>query len=359
MDRAENKYVPDYTVLPGEVLEEYLDSSGMTQVMLAKRLGLTKKTINHIIKGKAPITPDTSLGLERVFGRPAHFWNNLEQQYQEDCARLADLERLQENLDWLKNVPVNKMVEYGYIQKFKNKAEQLAEVLQFYGVASQRDWRNVWESYNVAYRQSQSFKPCDEAVSAWLRQGELEAQRIDCADFETKGFKEALLKIRAFTLESPSYFLPQLNELCATVGVAVVFVRELPQTGVSGATRWLNNKAVILLSLRYKTNDHLWFTFFHEAGHILKHGRKDTFLEGNGMDGEKEEEANKFARDTLIPPEKYQQFTQSSRITLGDIKAFSQEIGIAPGIVVGRLQHDKLLDIKHGNKLKVRYTWAT
>ena len=115
-EEATNRFVPDYSVSPGEVLEDYLESQGMTQIELADRLGFAKKTVNEIIKGKAPIMPETALKLERVFGRPAHFWNNLERRYQEDRARLKDQQRLHEHLDWLKRVPVKAMAERGFIR---------------------------------------------------------------------------------------------------------------------------------------------------------------------------------------------------------------------------------------------------
>ena len=353
-----NRYMPDYAVSPGEVLEDYLDSYGMTQTELADRLGFAKKTVNEIVKGKATITPDTSLKLERVFSRPAHFWNNLEQQYQEGRARLAEQKRLHEHLDWLKRVPVNPMVKLGFVRKYKDKVEQLNEVLNFFGVASPEQWRTVWQQHQVAYRQSQRFEPCAEAVSAWLRQGEIEAQRIDCVAFDKKRFQVILKEARGLTRAKPEEFQPRIVELCASAGVAVVFVPDLPKTGVFGATRWLGGKAMIQLSLRYRSNDHLWFTFFHEAGHIVHHGRKEIFLEGNGMDGKKEEQANAFARNKLIPLNAYKQFIRTSSMTLKEIGLFADDIGIAPGIVVGRLQHDGLLPIDHGNKLKVFYRWA-
>ena len=358
-NKQANKYIPDYIVPPGEVLDDYLKSLGMTQAELAARTGLTKKTINEIIKGKAPITHGTALKFERALGRPAHFWNNLERQFQEDRTRLAEEQRLKSWLDWLKKVPVNAMAKLGWIKKHQDKNAQLEEVLRFFGVASPDQWQAVWQEYQVAYRQSQRFESRAEAVSAWLRRGEIEAREIRCAPFDRKCFRAILDDVRRLTRESPDIFVPKLVDLAASAGVAVVFVPELPNTGVYGATRWLKGKAIIQLSLRYKSNDHLWFTFFHEAGHILKHGRKEIFIEGNGLDGEKEKEANAFARDKLIPPAVYRRFlsTWDGR-SLVPIRRFADEIDIAPGIVVGRLQHEERLPRSHGNKLKVFYRWS-
>lgn len=353
-----NTYIPDYLVTPGEVLADYIEAYSMKQSELAARLGSCKKTINEIVKGKAPITPDTSLKLEKVFSRPAHFWNNLELQYQEDKARLKESERIKEHLVWLKQVPIAPMIKLGFIEKKKDITEQLVEVLRFFGVASPEGWKRVWEKYQVAYRQSQRYAPCAESVSAWLRQGEILAQQMQCQPFDKQEFKSILMEVRSLTRVTPEIFQPQVSNLCAKAGVAVVFVPDLPKTGVSGATRWIKDKAVIQLSLRYKSDDQLWFTFFHEAGHILKHGRKEVFLEGNGMGGEKEEEANEFARETLIPSQEYRNFLMNwDGITHSPIKEFADEIGIAPGVIVGRLQFDKFLLPSHGNRLKVFYEW--
>ncbi len=358
-DTMSNQYVPDYLVTPGEVLQDYLEGFGMTQAELAARTGLTKKTVNEIIKGKSPITPESALKLERSLGRPAHFWNNLERQFQEDRTRLAEEKRLQSHLDWLKNVPLVQLIKLGWIPKKNDNVSQLKEVLQFFGVASPEQWTAVWKDYQVAYRQTQRFESCAESVSAWLRKGEIEARQRPCSPFKLSRFQQVLDIIRELTVESPHVFQQRLIELCASAGVAVVFIPELPKTGVYGATRWIGDRAVIQLSLRYKSNDHLWFTFFHEAGHIIKHGRKEIFIEGNGLDDKKEEEANVFARDKLIPPAEYRRFVSSwDGRSLAPIEAFAGKIKVAPGIVVGRLQHDNLLPNSHGNRLKVFYSWS-
>lgn len=352
-----NQFVPDYAVPPGETLSDTLEALGMTQAELSERTGRPKKTINEIIKGKAPISPETALQLERVLGVPAAFWNNLEKNYRETVARLAEQERLQEQIAWLCEIPVKSLVKQGWIRPYKDKVHQLQEVLNYFGVASPDRWREVWLGAQVAYRTSQAFESDPGAVSAWLRKGELVAREITCKPYNEIAFKVVLKTIRGLTVRPPEEFQNEVVRLCADAGVAVVFVTELPKMRASGATWWLTpTKAVIQLSLRYKSNDHLWFSFFHEAGHILLHGKKDVFIEDN-ENNEKEDEANRYASESLIPSNQFKVFLSSTRLSKDGIGRFAAEIGIAPGIVVGRLQHDGYLPPSHCNDLKTRLVW--
>jgi addiction module HigA family antidote len=355
-----NKYVPDYVVTPGEVLEDYLESTGFTQASLAERTGLSKKTINEIIKAKSAITAETALKFERTLGRPARFWSSLERQYQEDKIRLADKIKLEENLKWLDSIPVNDMAKLGWIEKFKDKVKQLEAVLRFFAVASPAQWEKIWvRDLQVAFRKTETLKDNTGVISAWLRQGEILGSKLRCEQFNKLKFQNCLDEIRKLTVEEPEMFVLKLQTLCAEAGVAIVFVPALPRLGIYGATRWLNDKPVMQLSLYLKSNDHLWFTVFHEACHIIKHGRRNIFIEGNGLDNENEKEADTFAQDKLIPPAQIKGLLSSGfQPTLSQIEQFARTIGIAPGIVAGRLQHDKILPISVGNGLKVRYEWT-
>ncbi|SEL60583.1 HigA family addiction module antitoxin [Ectothiorhodospira marina] len=358
-EMQEVNFAPDYSVPPGEILEEYLESASMTQAELAQRTGLAAKTVNQIIQGKASLTQDTALRLESVLGRPAHFWNQLEAEHQEYLARARATEREREQLEWLKRFPINKMQELGWISTQKDRRAQLHALLQFFGVHSSCQWAKVWEHHQVAYRQSQRFKAEAEAVSAWLRRGELQGHARDCTDYDATAFRNLLKDLRGLTRESPEVFQAQIQERCASAGVAVEFVPSLPGTRVSGATRWLTpTKALIQLSLRYRSDDQLWFSFFHEAGHVLLHGKRAVFIEGgNGLDEHKEDEANRFAADILIPPREWQSFVASGQPTLAQVRDFAEQLGVAPGIVVGRLQHESIVGWEWGNGLKQRFQW--
>jgi len=356
----QNEYHPDYVSAPGETLLETLETIGMSQAELAKRMGRPVKTINEIIQKKAVITAETALQLEQVLHIPASFWLKREQHYRESLARLAEEQRLTSWIEWLKELPIREMMCRGWIPPCTNKSQQVLEALKFFGVASPEAWQAIWESKVIAYRKSPALKSNFGAVTAWLCQGEIKAQEIECRPYNADAFRDALNRIRALTMEPVSFFQEELVRLCADAGVAVVFVQELPNTRICGATQWLTPmKALVQLSLRYKTDDQLWFTFFHEAGHILQHGKRHVFLEIDQKEREEEEdEANRFAANILTNHILWQRFiTQGSYRTKAGIKEFAKEAGIAPGIVVGRLQHEKLLPYTHCNELKRYLTW--
>ena len=67
-EKLQNQYAPDYVTPPGETLEEILDSIGMTKAELSDRIGKTPKHVGDIIKHGAPITPQTAMDLEKVWG---------------------------------------------------------------------------------------------------------------------------------------------------------------------------------------------------------------------------------------------------------------------------------------------------
>lgn len=359
MSKPANHYKPDYVPPPGFTLGEALSERGMTQVDLEQRVGLSRKHIKQIIDGKAPITPETALKLERVLGIPARLWNNLEQNYRDFLAREAEAEALAKEGEWLKQFKhYAKMVEFKWVDAAEGVVERSRALLDFFGVSSPDAWNDYWGDVAVKYRKSTKYEPDPFALAAWLRQGELEAQGIDCKPFDEEKFKQALSEIRSLTREAPTVFQPELVKCCAACGVAVVFVPELPKTA-SGATRWVGpHKALLQLSLKYGTDDHLWFTFFHEAGHILLHRKGDIFIETRDADSEEEEQANRFAARTLIPESRLQNFLASGTCnSKARINTFARQIGIAPGIVVGQLQHRGHLPKSHCNDLKQRFVW--
>jgi HTH-type transcriptional regulator/antitoxin HigA len=352
------EYRPTSVSPPGVTLADLLEERGLSQAELGVRIGRPQKTISEIVNGKAGITADTALQLEMALGVPASFWLSREAQFREYRARAEEIDRFAEESAWLKSLPLKDMIRYRWISKAATVSEQVSACLKFFGVASVEAWKQQYARPIAAFRKSLTASCNEAAVSAWLRRGEIDAAQIECRPFERDALISVLNELRSLTCEPhPRSFVPRLRALCSHCGVAVVFVPTPTGCPVSGATRWLTkDKALLQLSLRYRTNDHLWFSFFHEAGHILLHGKRQLFLEFVAMSGDEESEADRFAADLLIPPASLAML-RTQRPSERSIVSFARSIGVAPGIVVGRLQKEGLVDWSHLNKLKLRYQW--
>lgn len=359
VERLVNEYEPETVTAPGETLLETIEALGMTQAQLADRAGRPRKTINGIVKGKTAITPDTAIQFERVLGVPRSFWNNRQRRFDEFQARQRERAALEAQAEWAKRFPLTDLRKRGLVAKTRDKSELLASLLSFLGVASPESWERGNSALEVSYRKSEKLSADPYALGAWLRIGEINAATVHTEPFNAKRFRETLVQIRSLTTEPATGFQPRLEGLCASCGVVVVFVPSLPKTRASGATRWLTpSKALIQMSLRYKTDDQLWFTFFHEAAHILQDKKRTVFLEGVNDKGRQEEAANKFAAEFLVPQDALTQLSKEAYLSKDRIRAFASGLGIAPGIVVGQLQKRKWLPFTHCNDLKRRFTWS-
>ena len=352
-------YEPDFVTPPGEILEEKLQDLGMSQAELAERIGRTKKTVNEIIKAKAPLLPETAIQLERVLGIPARFWTTAEANYRQFLARQDEARRLAEQREHLKELPIAQLVRAGRLPKRSDPVSRLRDMLHFFGVASVEALSQIGKDKCLAFRQSAAHHVDHYALLAWLRIGELEAQKIQCAPYDPKKFRQALQSIRGLCNHPVAEAAPQVVRACAESGVALVFVPEISGCRAWGVTQWVSpEKAILQLSLRGKTDDQFWFTFFHEAAHILLHPKKDIYVEMDNQQDEREREANTFARDLLIPPQDWKRVALARPRSATEIRNWAARLSIPAGVLVGRLQHERMLPWTHLNALKVKLRFA-
>ena len=349
---------PDVAIPPGEVLSETIETLGLTQAELARRMGRPPQTVNEIVRGSKEITPDTALQLERVVGVPAHVWTRLDADYRFNKARLEDLEQLGAEKERAAAFPYKEMSKHGWVPRTRDPLERTSELLKYFGVAS---LPMVRQFEQAAYRSTRAKECSPEALAAWVRQGERVAQSVAVDPFDAKALRAAVPGLRALTRKPPEEFLPELRERLAAMGVILVLVPHLPKTYAHGATFWIaRGRAVVQMSIRYRWDDVFWFSFFHELGHVLKHGKGSVFIErSDGSKTAREAEADAFASDSLIPPRLYERFvSQGALFSRKLVVTFAEWLGVAPSIVVGRLQHEKLLPHSHLNSLRSRFEWA-
>jgi HTH-type transcriptional regulator/antitoxin HigA len=331
---------------PGDTLKETIEHYGMSQLELATRMARPEPAISEIITGKKSITADTALQLEMVLGISADFWLERERQYRLELAAIERGEELLKQKDWVKQFPITDMIKHGWISSTTKDVFALTQqVLSYFGVASIEAYNNIYLSNKptVAFRISLKKAPNHYALATWLRRGQLDAQQLALEAYNKKAFIKTLEDIKKLVEKQPVDFKEQLQLLCAKCGVAVVFTQNIKGVSISGAARWINDgqNPLIQLTGRYKTNDILWFTFFHEAGHIIEHGKKEVFLEnvdGIPYNEDKEKEADAFAEKWLINPKAFNAFLAEENFTEKAIKTFAKQEATHPAIVVGRLQ---------------------
>jgi plasmid maintenance system antidote protein VapI len=352
------EFSPAWASPPGETVRELARRKGLTLAVVARALGVGEGDLPRVLDGEIPINEARAEKLAALVGASPRFWLAREAQYRWALQSIQDDARA-----WLSSLPFADMAKFGWLDAANTAADKLRHAFAFFDVSSVDEWREAWLSERAgltAYRTSPIFTAQAASSAAWLRMGELAASRIRTARWSRADFERLLPELRTLTrVAKPADFFPELQRSCAECGVAVVIVRAPKGCSASGATRVRNGQAILQLSARYLRDDSFWFTFFHEAGHLILHENR-LFLEWSEkrhLDEKEELEANDFAGNVLLPPVQ----EAALRALPHEYKAimrFARNLSVSPGIVVGQLQHRGLVPREKLNFLKKRYTWG-
>lgn len=352
---------PNWLSPPGDTITEIMAARGLSKTEFARRLGASAEVTEGLTTGTTPIDRTLAECLHQVLGLSAEFWMNREGQYRADAVRLTSQNPGMTDREWVQHLPVRDMVRFGWIGASSGFADKLDACLRFFAVPDVAAWRERYQGVLsvAAFRTSSAYSSHPGAVSVWLRWAELKSREIDCAAWDVTKLRDRLPEMRMLTRrKEPSLFLTALKRMCAECGVALVIAPVPTGCRASGATRFLTpQKASIVLSFRYRSDDQFWFTFFHEAGHLILHGADALFFEdGSDATADEEAEANEFAARTLLPAELIPALLHI-RPQAREIIRFAVKAGVSPGIVVGQLQHLGRVERNRLNGLKRRYRW--
>ncbi|MGN7727130.1 ImmA/IrrE family metallo-endopeptidase [Luteimonas sp. 22616] len=350
----EQVFLPDWASVPGRTISDLVAARGSDVCELAASLSLSSESVADLLCGRLEIGDELATGLEAHLGSTKEFWIRREQDYRDSLA--LTVSRLLHKI----KTPVADVRKFGWLRGFIRGDGDMAACARFLGISTADDFEEKYGELEAAlsFRRSGSFHTQLGALAVWFRAGQMAASCIETAQWQPMKFSEALPKLRELTREKdPSAFLPELQRRCADAGVAVVVMRAPSGCPASGVTyRAPGKNPLVILSSRHLRDDHFWFSFFHEAGHVLLHGESLIVESTPSLEDPREEEANVFASAALIPPE-----FRNELVSLGSsryaIVRFARKIGIAPGVIVGQLQHAGLLRHNQLNSLKRRYRW--
>jgi len=350
-----NEYIPKTFYHPCKTLSEKLEELEMGTKEFAIRTGKPEKTITAILSGKSSITSEMAILFENVLKIPAKFWLRSQANFDEACAREKRTLTIQEAIEWAKNFPYSEMAKFNWVKSTKKIEEKVIELFSFFGVASKSGWENYYlnSKLKVAFRISLKSTKKPEALSAWLRAGELQAENLIVKQYNEELLKHKLVELKKIMNIPTNEYFTILQKTLSEIGIKLVYTPCLTNAPINGSTRWHKDNPIIQLSGRRKQNDIFWFTLFHEIGHILLHGKKDIFLEDieyDDKDAEKEKEADEFAADFLLNKNQETELLNDFPISNQKIQYYATKFDVHPAIIIGRLHHKKLIHYSVGRE---------
>ena len=335
---------------PGATIKEQLIDRGMSQKEFAARMDMSEKHISKLINGEVQLTPETAVRLESVLGVPARFWNNLEAIYREKIVKAKTENAMEDDIEIARQLPYAEMAKLGWIPGTRDKKEKVVYLRRYFEVAKLSLLRNE-QITRIACRRLAITEKSDLALIAWAQEAKIKARDIQTAPINIKGLLAVIPDIRKMTVLKPTEFCPKIKKCLAECGIALVFLPHLKGSFLQGASFIDGNRIVVGLTTRGKDADKFWFSLFHELAHIvLGHvGRP------NGTTEEDENAADAWSQDTLIAPTQFERFRIENDYTERSVIHFAEEQGIAPGIVVGRMQLERMIKYNMLNHLKEKY----
>ncbi|KZL19549.1 hypothetical protein PsAD2_01827 [Pseudovibrio axinellae] len=357
---------PQWASPPGDTILRMMILADIDECELASRIGISDDKFQKLMEGQLEISASLANALSTTLGSSERFWRKRYAEYIHDNRRLELAEKKTDLAEWSKQFPVSSLKKLGWLPTHVNRKHIGSEILNFFGCKDLHDWNSRYSSGigAVAFRTSFAFEANELSTLAWLRTAEKDTENINLPSYSASEFQELLPYIKQLcAYKHPSIFLSKLQKACAETGVALVTSRTLEGCRASGASwRNANGNPIILLSFRYLSEDHFWFTFFHEAAHIVLHGGDHIDVDGTDPSPfgyqNSEAEADTFSQDILIEPELRAKILRTS-LNRATIRSFARKAGITPGILVGQLQKLGTLRQNQFNDLKRRYRWES
>ena len=346
---------------PGYYIAEILEDMRITQAEFATRLGTNTKTLSYLINGQANISNDLAKKLSVMMGTSEELWLNLQSSYDKKLIEIQKQKDFDEQIGLVKLIDYKFFVDVAGLPATRVINEKISNLCQYLKVSDLRIM--LTPDFLVNYRTGINSINEKNIINsrAWVQTAINFSHTIETEVYNAEKLRSFLPELRSMTIQKPEIFLPRMRQIFAECGIAFVLLPNLRNSGVNGAVKWLNEDRVVLaMNNRRLDADIFWFSLFHEIKHVLQKKTKTTFIsytENEMIEVNKklEDDADKFASNYLIPSVELRKFAPSKYTSDDEIVRFANYIGIHPGIVAGRLQHDGILPLNRCSKLKEKY----
>lgn len=346
---------------PGYYIADIIDDMGISQAEFAARMGTTGKTLSKLINGQANISNDLARKLSTMMGTSVEVWQNLQNTYDKKIIEILQAKELDAQKDIVRQIDYKYFVEVAGLPNTKDVFEKIVALCNYLMIADLRIL--LQPDFLVNFRSGTSRDTEKKIINsrAWIQTAINMAKEIETRPYNAERLRSYLPELRSMTLQRPDVFMPRVREVFAECGVAFVLLPHLKNSGINGAVKWITDERVVLaMNNRGLDADKFWFSLFHELKHVFQQKTKTVFIsstveEMKTINNRLEEEADRFSSNYLISPIDFKRFAPSKYTSDEEIVEFAKSIGIHPGIVAGRLQHEKIIPPNRCSKLKEKY----
>ncbi|MGW0251897.1 helix-turn-helix domain-containing protein [Nocardia goodfellowii] len=335
------EFTPEWTIPPGEIIQSELNARGLTQAEFALRTSLSAKHVNQLIKGIVNLSPDVAMALERTLGIRAEFWLKTEATWRATRTRMNSRANLSQFSGWLAKFPTQSLIANRIVDRADDTETRIDRLLRFFGVTDTTAFDKVWLQPQANFKRSQQFSVDPYATALWIRLVEAKAEAIagKTPAYDPKKLQQVANTIPRLTKKAMPEAFIAVRDLLSEAGVILVFMPELTNTRICGASRWLSTgQPVVGLTNRNKRLDSFWFYLAHEIGHILLHPGRATFVDlydksVKDNKDDQETDADNFALQLFVPEDAKARLAQ---ISVSELVDFATELDIAVDIAAGQ-----------------------
>ncbi|MCY3994383.1 MAG: ImmA/IrrE family metallo-endopeptidase [Caldilineaceae bacterium] len=360
VESYEDKHYPIGLPDPISAIEFRMDQANLSQRDLIPYIGSSAK-VAEVLSGKRDLTMSMARALHEHLGIPADVLLQRSG---------AEIDLTSDEID-PRRFPLKEMAKRGWIPKRRNLSEHGEKLLRALIEQAGGTQVTAIPLYRKNGQRRINAKTNPYALRAWcwrvlgLANAGAHKGRPYKPGTVTDAFMREVAQLSVYE-DGPRRAQARL----ADHGIALVIERHLPRTHLDGAALCLQNgRPVIGLTLRYDRIDNFWFSLMHELAHVGRHldcDENELFIDDLSLTGEDplEEEADRTARDALIPPEVWAFSPVQERATILAVYDLAREAGVHPAVVAGRVRHERgnyrlLSQLVGSGKVRVQFELQT
>ncbi len=340
VEQYEEKRFPIDAPSPIDAIRFRMEQADLSPRDLVPFLGSRAK-VSEVLSGKRPLTLQMIRALHEHLGIPADSLLKVQGQG-------PTLPENLEGIEWFR-FPLNEMAKRCWIPKGRNLKDRAEEIMRPFIDAAGGPQSLALALYRKNNGARQNARMDLYALKAWCyrllaisRQTALPHAYRDGSINEK--FARGLVNL-SWLPDGPKLAKAYL----ADHGIHLIYLPHLTGTHVDGAALKQAETPVIGLTLRYDRVDNFWFCLCHEIAHIkfhLRRGQNEAFVDDLSLETHsetdlKEQEANKWAQDTLIPPDVWESVRAKREVTPSAVVELAQRLRIHPAIIAGRIRKDR------------------